>query len=52
MIGAQAWYAREVLAAFACALRDSLEVPLVPHGGAGDVRYALRRWPVVPASPS
>lgn len=38
VIGAQAWYAREVLAALACTRRESLNVPLAPRGGAGDVR--------------
>jgi predicted permease len=43
-IGAQAWYAREVLTALACAVRDSVGVPKLKTGLTEDVRYALRRW--------
>lgn len=43
-LGAQAWYTREVLAAFACAARDSLGVPRPKTGLTGDARYAFRRW--------
>ena len=43
-IGAQAWYAREVLTACACAVRDHAAVPRLRTGLSGDMRYALRRW--------
>jgi predicted permease len=43
-LAAEAWYAREVLAAFAVALRDTARVPRLRTGLTGDVRYALRRW--------
>ena len=39
-LGAQAWYAREILTAFACALRDNARVPRLRTGLSGDVRYA------------
>ena len=43
-LAAEAWYAREVLMAFAVALRDNAHVPRLRTGLIGDVRYALRRW--------
>jgi predicted permease len=43
-LAAEAWYAREVLTAFAVALRDNARVPRLRTGLTGDVRYALRRW--------
>src|SRR5688572_29723515 len=43
-IGSQVWYLREVLAAFACAVRDSIGVPRLRTGLTGDARYTLRRW--------
>jgi predicted permease len=43
-IAAQAWYAREVLTAFGCAIQDGLGMPRLRTGLTGDARYALRRW--------
>lgn len=43
-MAAQVWYAREVVAAFACAIRDNARVPRLRTGLLGDVRYSLRRW--------
>ena len=43
-LGAAAWYTREVFAAFACTVRDSVGVPRLRTGLSGDLRYALRRW--------
>jgi predicted permease len=43
-IGAHGWYVREVLAAAACGIRDSIGVPRLRTGIVADVRYGLRRW--------
>jgi putative ABC transport system permease protein len=43
-LAAEAWYAREVLMAFAVALRYHARIPRLRTGLTGDLRYAVRRW--------